>query len=49
MGKTRIIAEAGAGQNGVATATVRAKFGLKCVVDMGAQDVQRQALNVFRL
>ena len=43
MGKTRIIAETGAGQHGVATATVCAKFGLKCVVYMGAHDVQRQA------
>ena len=49
MGKTRIIAETGAGQHGVATATVCAKFGLKCVVYMGAQDVERQAPNVFRM
>ncbi|MDG2340894.1 MAG: tryptophan synthase subunit beta [Paracoccaceae bacterium] len=49
MGKTRIIAETGAGQHGVATATVCAKFGLKCVVYMGAHDVQRQAPNVFRM
>lgn len=49
MGKTRIIAETGAGQHGVATATVCAKFGLKCVVFMGATDVQRQAPNVFRM
>jgi tryptophan synthase beta chain len=49
MGKTRIIAETGAGQHGVATATVCAKFGLKCVVYMGATDVKRQAPNVFRM
>ncbi len=49
MGKTRIIAETGAGQHGVATATVCAKFGLKCVVYMGAHDVKRQAPNVFRM
>jgi tryptophan synthase len=49
LGKTRIIAETGAGQHGVATATVCAKFGLKCVVYMGAEDVRRQALNVFRM
>ena len=49
MGKNRIIAETGAGQHGVATATVCAKFGLKCVVYMGAHDVQRQAPNVFRM
>ena len=49
MGKTRIIAETGAGQHGVATATVCAKFGLKCVVYMGAHDVERQAPNVFRM
>ncbi|MCK4861343.1 MAG: tryptophan synthase subunit beta [Rhodobacteraceae bacterium] len=49
MGKTRIIAETGAGQHGVATATVCAKFGLKCVVFMGATDVERQAPNVFRM
>ncbi|HEV2393505.1 MAG TPA: tryptophan synthase subunit beta [Verrucomicrobiae bacterium] len=49
MGKTRIIAETGAGQHGVATATVAAMFGLKCVVYMGAVDCQRQALNVFRM
>jgi len=49
MGKTRIIAETGAGQHGVATATVCAKFGLKCVVYMGATDVERQAPNVFRM
>ncbi|MEJ2023160.1 MAG: tryptophan synthase subunit beta [Maritimibacter sp.] len=49
MGKTRIIAETGAGQHGVATATVCAKFGLKCVVYMGKHDVERQAPNVFRM
>ena len=49
MGKTRIIAETGAGQHGVATATVCAKFGLKCVVFMGATDVARQSPNVFRM
>jgi tryptophan synthase beta chain len=49
MGKRRIIAETGAGQHGVATATVAAKFGLPCEIYMGAEDVQRQALNVFRM
>jgi tryptophan synthase beta chain len=49
LGKTRIIAETGAGQHGVATATVCAYFGLPCVVYMGAEDVARQALNVFRM
>jgi tryptophan synthase beta chain len=49
MGKSRIIAETGAGQHGVATATVAAMFGLKCVVYMGAVDCQRQALNVYRM
>ena len=49
MGKTRVIAETGAGQHGVATATVCARFGLKCVVFMGATDVERQAPNVFRM
>ncbi|MDG1417647.1 MAG: tryptophan synthase subunit beta [Maricaulis sp.] len=49
MGKTRIIAETGAGQHGVATATVAARFGLPCVVFMGATDVARQAPNVFRM
>ena len=49
MGKTRIIAETGAGQHGVATATVCARFGLKCIVYMGATDVERQAPNVFRM
>lgn len=49
MGKTRIIAETGAGQHGVATATVAAMFGLKCVVYMGAHDCNRQRLNVYRM
>jgi tryptophan synthase beta chain len=49
MGKRRIIAETGAGQHGVATATVAALFGLDCVVYMGAEDVKRQALNVYRM
>ena len=49
MGKTRIIAETGAGQHGVATATVCARFGLPCVVYMGAADIERQAPNVFRM
>ena len=49
MGKTRVIAETGAGQHGVATATVCALFNLKCVVYMGAEDMRRQALNVFRM
>lgn len=49
MGKTRIIAETGAGQHGVASATVAARFGLPCVVYMGATDVERQAPNVFRM
>src|SRR5689334_4796256 len=49
MGKTRIIAETGAGQHGVATATVAAMFGFKCVIYMGAVDCERQALNVFRM
>jgi len=49
MGKRRVIAETGAGQHGVATATVCALFGLRCVIYMGAEDVQRQALNVFRM
>jgi tryptophan synthase beta chain len=49
MGKRRIIAETGAGQHGVATATVCARFGLECVVYMGAEDVERQALNVYRM
>src|SRR5882724_5592725 len=49
MGKQRVIAETGAGQHGVATATVCALFGLDCVVYMGAEDMRRQALNVFRM
>jgi tryptophan synthase beta chain len=49
MGKTRIIAETGAGQHGVATATVCARFGLPCVIYMGATDVERQSPNVFRM
>ena len=49
MGKRRIIAETGAGQHGVATATVAARLGLECVVYMGAVDVERQALNVYRM
>ncbi|HUA68410.1 MAG TPA: tryptophan synthase subunit beta [Candidatus Saccharimonadales bacterium] len=49
MGKTRIIAETGAGQHGVATATVAAMFGLKCVIYMGAVDCKRQELNVYRM
>jgi tryptophan synthase beta chain len=49
MGKRRIIAETGAGQHGVATATVCARFGLECVVYMGVEDIERQALNVYRM
>ena len=49
MGKTRIIAETGAGQHGVATATVAARLGLECVVYMGAEDIERQAPNVYRM
>ena len=49
MGKRRIIAETGAGQHGVATATVAARFGLECVVYMGTEDMERQRLNVFRM
>jgi tryptophan synthase beta chain len=49
MGKKRIIAETGAGQHGVATATVCARFGLECIIYMGVQDMERQALNVFRM
>ena len=49
MGKSRIIAETGAGQHGVATATVAARLGLECVVYMGAEDIRRQAVNVFRM
>ena len=49
MGKTRIIAETGAGQHGVATATVAARLGLECVVYMGSEDIKRQSINVFRM
>jgi tryptophan synthase beta chain len=49
LGKKRVIAETGAGQHGVATATVCARFGLECVVYMGALDMERQSLNVFRM
>lgn len=49
MGKTRVIAETGAGQHGVATATVAALFGMECQVFMGTEDIRRQALNVFRM
>ena len=49
MGKTRIIAETGAGQHGVASATVAARLGLECVVYMGATDIERQKINVFRM
>eukprot|EP01034_Spumella_vulgaris_P038177 gene38177-47130_t len=49
MGKKRIIAETGAGQHGVATATICARFGLECVVYMGSEDVKRQAQNVYRM
>jgi len=49
MGKRRVIAETGAGQHGVATATVAARFGLKCVVYMGSEDMRRQAINVYRM
>ncbi len=49
MGKTRVIAETGAGQHGTATAAVAAKFGLECVIYMGAEDMRRQALNGFRM
>jgi tryptophan synthase beta chain len=49
MGKARIIAETGAGQHGVATATACARFGLKCIIYMGVHDMERQALNVFRM
>jgi tryptophan synthase beta chain len=49
MGKQRVIAETGAGQHGVATATVCARFGLNCVIFMGVQDMERQSLNVFRM
>jgi tryptophan synthase beta chain len=49
MGKKRVIAETGAGQHGVASATVAARFGMKCVVYMGSEDIKRQAINVFRM
>ena len=49
MGKKRLIAETGAGQHGVATATVAALFGMDCVIYMGTEDIRRQALNVFRM
>lgn len=49
MGKNRVIAETGAGQHGVATATVAARFGMKCVVYMGTEDIKRQAVNVYRM
>ena len=49
MGKKRVIAETGAGQHGVATATVAARFGMECVVYMGSEDIKRQAQNVFRM
>jgi tryptophan synthase beta chain len=49
MGKPRVIAETGAGQHGVATATVAARYGLKCVVYMGSEDIRRQAANVYRM
>ena len=49
MGKARVIAETGAGQHGVASATVAARFGMKCVVYMGQEDIERQAINVFRM
>src|SRR2546426_1083722 len=49
MGKTRVIAETGAGQHGVAAATSAALFGLRCVVYMGSEDMRRQALNVYRM
>ncbi|SVD32507.1 uncharacterized protein METZ01_LOCUS385361, partial [marine metagenome] len=49
MGKTRVIAETGAGMHGVATATVAAQFGLECIIYMGEKDIRRQKLNVFRM
>ncbi len=49
MGKPRVIAETGAGQHGVATATICARYGLECVVYMGAEDVKRQSPNVYRM
>ncbi len=49
MGKKRVIAETGAGQHGVATATVAARYGMECVVYMGSEDIKRQAANVYRM
>ena len=49
MGKPRVIAETGAGQHGVATATICARYGLECVVYMGSEDVARQSPNVYRM
>ncbi len=49
MGKKRLIAETGAGQHGVATATIAARLGLECQVFMGEEDIRRQALNVYRM
>ena len=49
MGKTRLIAETGAGQHGVATATVAARLGLDCRVYMGSEDIARQSINVYRM
>jgi len=49
MGKPRVIAETGAGQHGVATATIAARYGMKCVVYMGSEDIRRQAQNVYRM
>ena len=49
MGKKRVIAETGAGQHGIATAAACARFGLECVIYMGAEDMRRQALNVYRM
>ena len=49
MGKKRVIAETGAGQHGVATATVAAMFGMECEIFMGEEDIRRQALNVFKM
>ena len=49
MGKKRVIAETGAGQHGVATATVAARHGLECIIFMGEEDIERQALNVYRM
>jgi tryptophan synthase beta chain len=49
MGKPRVIAETGAGQHGVATATICARYGLECVVYMGSEDVKRQSPNVYRM